>query len=395
MRLSIVIPVKGNEGTIALTVNSLLGQDLDDDFEVIVVVDAMDRACEALGPLEHDGRLLVVHPRPFPIEGARDANWRRSIGLSHAKGDVLALTDADMVFGPCWAAQGLAIIDSGADCVGGVMRSAEGLGRWGKYIDRNPIGAKTPRFPDGLRLSQASLGARGHMPPITANLFFTRQVLEVVGPPRPDLTWNYEDYAFCEDIVAAGFTIITTPELVGEHYHRQGIRSLTKEYFNSGRGCRQFARAYPRSILARRRKRQLVAIGLLAIALPTLLALAPLPTLAISATALMGLSLLTCVQLRDMGAAWYPLATALLGTAFAIGYANERLFGKPLNINLLDAAMPDEPIDHSSEESRGLCERTELDLPGIEAAERGAPARYLVGIPDRVTVAGRRTQRTL
>jgi GT2 family glycosyltransferase len=331
MELSVVMPVKGNRDSVVHAVRSLLEQDLDAPLEVVVVVDDDDPARGALRVLEPDSRLRVVQPPPFPIAGGRDANWRRCVGVDRSTGRAIAFVDADMVFDPTWARRGLALLES-SDCVGGVVRSVDGLGFWGRYIDRNNIAAKTPRFDRRRDLDAATLGRRGRKPPITANLFVRREVVERVGPPRPDITFNYDDYAFCQDIVDAGFGITCAPELDGHHEHRQGLRALLHEYDYSGRGCAQFARAYPRSILARRRSRHVLVLLTVVLMGCAGLLLAPLWVVGVGLAALLVLSVLQVVSVRSVEAAVYPLVTLGLGAAFARGFVRERLWGVPLDV---------------------------------------------------------------
>jgi len=331
MDLSVVIPVKDGAPTIRAAVESLLAQDFEGIYEVIVVVDRDDASCDALADLVGDERLVVLHSDPFPVPGARDSNWRRCAGVAASRGTWIAFVDADMVFPLDWARRAVARLDA-VDCVAGTVRSVDGYGFWGRYVDRNTLAAKTPRFTTRRLLTKASLGRRGCKPPITANFIFSRAVVETVGPPRPDVTYNYDDYAFCQEIVDAGFEILCDPELAGRHHHRQGLRALINEYRNSGRGCGQFVRLYPHSVLARRRRCHLYACVAAGVALVTTLALAPLAALVTVALVLSVLGLAQLVTLRTPESTLYPAITGLLGSAFVCGFAYEHLFGEPVPV---------------------------------------------------------------
>jgi len=337
MDLSVVMPVRGGASTIRAAVESLLAQDFEGTYEVIVVVDRDDASRDALADVGGDHRLVVLHPDPFPVPGARDSNWRRCAGVAASRGTWIAFVDADMVFPPDWARLAVARL-GGVDCVAGTVRSVDGHGFWGRYVDCNTIAAKTPRFTRRRLLTKASLGRRGCKPPITANFVFSRTVVETVGPPRPDVTYNYDDYAFCQEIVDAGFEILCDPDLAGNHHHRQGLRALLNEYRNSGRGCGQFVRLYPDSVLARRRRRHLVTSVAAGVALVTTLVLAPLAALVAVALVLAVLGLAQLVTLRSPESTLYPAITGLLGSAFVCGFAYEHLFGDPVQ------AWWDEPI---------------------------------------------------
>jgi len=370
VELSIVLPVKGNEHTIRAAVESLLDQDVTDPYEVIVVVDGGTPEFDALADCTDDPRLRLLHPDPFPVPGARDSNWRRCVGVGAARGRCLAFVDADMVFPSDWARRGLALLD-GADCAAGSVRSAAGLGFWGGYVDRNNVGAKTPRFSSLTLLTRETLGGRGRKPPITANLFCRKSVVEWVGPPRPDVTFNYDDYAFCQDIVDAGFNIVCDPSLVGHHHHRHGWRDLVKEYVRSGRGCGQYVRCYPSAHLARRRKMHVAfaVAAFVAVALGALVA--PLVTLLAVAVALIALSVAQAATLRSTRAAVYPVVTGVLGVAFVGGYLVERVTGRPVPVSW-PARVASPPL------------RATIDLVQIE---RDACTRPRSRVVPRVTIA--------
>ena len=127
-----------------------------------------------------------------------------------------------------------------------------------------------------------------------------------------------------------GFSILTTPELVGSHYHRQGLRKLSKEYFSSGRGCAQFVRCYPAKSFARRRRFQLTASAVLALLTTMLLVAVPLVTLVTGLLIAVAMSCVTAWRVRDVRAVWYPYLTAFLGSCFCAGFWRERLFAKPI-----------------------------------------------------------------
>jgi len=337
--LSVVIPVKGNAHTLAKTVASLLDQDLDQPFEVIVVVDAQDAARRALEPLAHDPRVRVLTPPPFPVPGARDANWRRAIGLLAARGRILALTDADMVFEPDWARTALDLFEeTTADCVAGVMEAMPGTGFWGRYTDVTALGAKTPRFRHSQWLSLDTLGRRNFKPPVTANLLLRREVVERVLP-RTDITYSYEDYAFAQDLVDAGYSILCTDRVTGRHHHRHDVRSLVREYVTAGRGCGQFVRAYPSRRLAIRRLEHLATVLVIPIALILgLLQLAPATLVAMGAV-LASVEVASLIRSRHLEGVVHAPITLALGIVFSLGFARELVFGGPVKI-AIDAEFP-------------------------------------------------------
>jgi GT2 family glycosyltransferase len=319
--VTVVVPVKNSQRTIHDCVESLLGQDYDGALEIILVGDIDD---PTWGPIEHrieHGDVTVIETQ---VESpARDANAKRNFGLWRADGEVLALTDSDMVMPADWITRGVKLIQSGWACVGGEMHS-ENPGLWNCYIDGNPVASKTPRMDPPYVLTAKNSGVGRCKLPITANVFFSREVFEVVGGFDADFVWSYEDYEFFERVVGAGFPILCTSELTGVHYHRQGLKRLLREYRGAGRGCAQFIAKHPRSRFSRKRLVQLGSLLCCAAALAV-----PYLWLAAGAVflALMGF---TAVKTRHVAGLLFPLLTFVLGLAFVGG----------LSAGLFRAAVP-------------------------------------------------------
>src|SRR5262249_30195794 len=128
-------------------------------------------------------------------------------------------------------------------------------------VDGNPFASKTPRMQRDYVADAVTLGRKGYKPPITANVFFTRAVLERVGGLDPAFVHSYEDYEWFQRIVDAGFAILCTARLTAGPSHRQGWRDLLREYNRSGRGCAQFVRKHREAFFSRKRRRDLNVVG--------------------------------------------------------------------------------------------------------------------------------------
>lgn len=314
--VSVVIPVKGNQRTIGQTVASIVAQDHDGEVELILVGDHGDPTWQAVS----EGRTGRVTVRCLEITvqtGGRDANAKRNAGLAAARGDVLCLTDSDMVLPPDWLRTGLALLAEGNDCVGGPMISVH-RDFWGRYVDGNPIASKTPRMPERYRLDRDSLGRRGHKLPITANVLFTRRVYETVGGLDATFVHSYEDYEFFQRIVDAGFAVVCDPALAAWHHHRQGWHALVREYHRSGRGCAQFVGKHPHSPFSRGRMLQLEIV--MTVALFGLIACVEQPVALLAGLALAVLTAAyATARARTPLAAVFPAVTLVLGLSFTAG----------------------------------------------------------------------------
>jgi glycosyltransferase involved in cell wall biosynthesis len=113
MRASVIVPAHDAAATLGRTLAALAGQDLAEEFEVIVVDDG---SADSTAEIAADaGVRLVRHPRPLGPAAARNS------GAAGAAGDVLAFTDSDCYPTPGWLRNALAAAAE-ADLVQGAVR---------------------------------------------------------------------------------------------------------------------------------------------------------------------------------------------------------------------------------------------------------------------------------
>jgi putative flippase GtrA/glycosyltransferase involved in cell wall biosynthesis len=348
--VSIVIPVKRNQATIGATVRSLLNQDYRGSVEILLVGDMNDPTWESIREYIDSGRVRVLEAEVHSAN--RDANAKRSIGLKAARGDVLALTDSDMILPPHWIATGIQYILRGWPCVAGPMRGATG-NFWDAYADLVNLGSKTPRFVVNRVLDVERYGRPRHKPPITANVFMTREALGRAGDFDATFIHSYEDYSWFWAACKVGVPILCTPSLQADHFHRQGWRRLLRQYIRAGKGCADFVVKYPESPLSRLRLLQwmlvwattLGAIGLIlagvvatnnpgVLGIPTAFAqssllslpldvLDPLILALLTILGLVGLGITNAITVRQARAVVFPFITLIFGLAFSYGMGVE------------------------------------------------------------------------
>ena len=323
--VTVVVPVKDSERTIAEVVRSLLAQDYPGPVELLLVGDVGDRTWEPIGDLIAEGAVRAMEVEV--ATGGRDSNFKRNAGLAAATGELLALTDSDMVLPPDWLSTGVSLLAE-YPCVAGPMESVDD-DFWGRYVDRNPFVGKTPRMAeDYVTNGNAFDGAC--KPPVTANVLFTRELYETVGGLDASFVHSYEDYEWFQRVVDAGFSVLCTDCLRALHHHRQGLRQLVREYHRSGRGCAMFVRKHPHSSFARNRLSNLaLLLAALALAFAEAVVLAldgggvtgllVLLQIALALGGAAALSLLCALRVGDVAALAFPLATLLLGVSFSIG----------------------------------------------------------------------------
>lgn len=95
MKASVIVPVRKNR-QITQCVASLLNQQFDDEFEIIIV--------------ENDRNMLLKDeisslPVIYAVEPRTGSYWARNNGIMKAKYEIIAFTDADCVVAPEWLQQ--------------------------------------------------------------------------------------------------------------------------------------------------------------------------------------------------------------------------------------------------------------------------------------------------
>lgn len=335
--VSVVIPVRSNERTILAAVESVLGQDYPELRELVLVGSRNDSTWSALRGVR-DPRLHITEADAPP--GIRDANFKRDLGIRQTTGDLVSLIDSDMVIPPDWLSNAVQLLaETQVDCVAGVMRSIRD-DFWGRFVDRNRLGAKTPRATSAYLVTAEGFGAAGFKPPITADTLFTRKMYEDC-PIDP--TWSHgslEDYEWFWRVVERGHQVIVSDKLFGWHHHRVGFRNLSREYRRSARGCAYFIRAHRESPFAQKRLTQAAVLPLAAFgALLSLAAvfienaaLAVVLALAAGAAAMTLFSAREFARSRTLESLVYPVPALILGLNYTASLATHLIRNAPMSV---------------------------------------------------------------
>lgn len=314
--LSVIIPVRNSERTIRALVDSLKAQECSFRLEVIIVGDVGDLTWTSIQDHVESGFVRAIECEIQTHN--RDANAKRNVGLLAASGDYVALTDSDMELPADWAMKGVSMLREGRDCVASSMEGATG-NYWDFYVDKNPVLSKTPRMDIPYVIDQASFARGNCKPPITANMFVSRKLLERVGGLDEQFVHSYEDYEWARRIVDEGFEIYCDGSLAGLHHHRSSFRDLAREYFFAGRGCGDYVAKFPRCHLSKSRAMQVVVAWLAIVAACVLLVVAPAVELALAFVAFAAIGMTTAVKARRLSAAWFPGLTGVFASLFAFG----------------------------------------------------------------------------
>lgn len=220
--VSVVLPVLDGESVLGACLDRLADQRDAPAFEVLVVDNGSTDGTVALARAHRVGA-RVLHE---PVRGPYAA---RNTGLREARGRIVALTDADCIPEPDWVRAGVAAIDAGADLVGGaiVQRRRPDASVWERY-DRVTY-LDQERF-----VREQSFAA-------TANLWVRREVVEDVGPFRPELVAS-GDLEFGQRAVAAGYTLTHDESVRILHEPRCTLRDTWKLHRKLGSGFHELAR---------------------------------------------------------------------------------------------------------------------------------------------------------
>lgn len=169
--VTVVVPARNARATIGGTLAALAGQQLERQYEVIVVDSGSSDGTPALA--EAAPGVTAVHHNP----GGEPAG-SRNLGARRAAGEVLAFTDADCEPEPGWLAAGLRALEQ-ADIVQGRVMPARPPGPFDRTV------WVTHEY--GLYE--------------TANLFVRRETFERVGGFLPVLPPDLRDaHPFGEDV---------------------------------------------------------------------------------------------------------------------------------------------------------------------------------------------------
>jgi hypothetical protein len=317
--VSVIVPCKRNERTIRATVESLLGQDYDNLEELILVGDLGDSTWTALRDID-DPRLITMEEVSPP---GRDPNMKRHRGICKSRGEVIALSDSDIVMPPDWLSRSARLMaEHNVECVTGGMKSIHSS-FWGRYVDNNRLGAKTPRNSESYLVTARNFGMRRRKPPVTSNVVCTRRLYEAC-PLDVNWLFGYEDYEWFWRVVSSGHDVLVSSELNGLHHHRRGLVPLAREYLRASHGCSMLIKAHPDCPLSRKRRFQAVTLSLTGVSLPPLAAVLAADSdgmliLSAAAVGLMASGVWEYARSRSLESLAYPFVTGILGSLFLVG----------------------------------------------------------------------------
>jgi cellulose synthase/poly-beta-1,6-N-acetylglucosamine synthase-like glycosyltransferase len=232
MKFSVVIPTRNNEAIIGRCLQSLSELDYPkDDYEVILgdsmSTDLTRRIAEIFG-------VKVVDARKSVCAG-------RNAAFEVAKGEFIAISDADCTFDKDWLKNALKYFDDPkVGGIGGANLIPENESAFGKAVGFLFAYAPYVTKAAHTRVLPKVIESRSH----GSNAIYRASVLRQVIPIDETLVGG-EDVIMNDEILDLGYKLLYVPDVLVYHYRRPNIKSWWKSMYRYGMG---------RVILPRHRK---------------------------------------------------------------------------------------------------------------------------------------------
>ncbi|MBU1727501.1 MAG: glycosyltransferase [Candidatus Omnitrophica bacterium] len=215
--VSIIIPAKNAEKTLARCLDSLLVLDYD-NYEIIIIDDfSQDET-----PVILSKYLPKINIITNPV--ARGPSFSRNVGVFKARGEFFAFTDADCIVDKNWLKELLAgfALDGVISCGGSQDVPADETD-FGKkvYLAMKKIGF----ISDYLRKSGEGILSVDHNP--TCNVMYKKEAFRQEGGFLEEL-WPGEDVEFDFRLKKRGYRIVFNPKALVYHYKPQDTASFLR-----------------------------------------------------------------------------------------------------------------------------------------------------------------------
>ena len=304
--VSVIIPARNAEATIAEALDSVLAQEYAGSVEVIVA-DGSDTPATAEIIRQYSAVRLIPNPDQFLVSGIVRA-------IRVATGEVIARCDAHTMFPSGYLRRAIETLErTGAANVGGRQQpvGTTFFERTVALAMTTPLGAGDARYRLG--------GPAGPTDTVFLGVF-RREIMDAIGGYDVTLYGN-EDYEINYRLRERGETVWFDPTLVVDYRPRSTLRALAQQYFNYGRMKIEVWRRHPRSLRARHFAAPLLVLGL---TLSAILAVVGVSWAAVVPGAylvtLVGSSLVVGIRRRTGTALLLPLVLATMHLSWGLGF---------------------------------------------------------------------------
>ena len=216
--VSVVVPCYNGSHTIRAALASLMAQDFDSPYEVIVVDSSSDWT-DAIVREEFPQVQLIRREAKTPVGAARN------LGVRQARGEIVAFFDSDCVAEVGWLQHLVSAYEVGA---------AAGVG--GSVANGNPASfVGWASFLMEFSRLAPSLPRRYVADIVGCNCSYKRWVFEKYGF-YDDGPWGAEDMQFNWRLVKAGERLLFEPGAVVWHLNREGMGDFLRHMRHVGGG---------------------------------------------------------------------------------------------------------------------------------------------------------------
>ncbi|MDY6826347.1 MAG: glycosyltransferase family 2 protein [Bacillota bacterium] len=221
--VSIIIPTYNEENFIEKCVQSILVNEVDFDYEIIIVdgmsIDNTRKIVKRLVKENNKIKLLFNSERHTPVG--------LNIGIQQAKGKYILLLGAHAYVANSFLQKSLETIKAyDAECVGGRVEivSNTKIGKDIAYALKSPFGVGNAKFRYAKNLEYVDTVAYG---------LYKREVFTQLGL-FDEMMIRGQDYEFNHRMILAGMKILYNPEIKSYWYSRPTLKSLMKQQFYNG-----------------------------------------------------------------------------------------------------------------------------------------------------------------
>lgn len=224
--VSVVVASYNGGETLRGCLDSLAGLDYP-DYEVILVDD---------GSTDHTPKLCRAYPTVKTIrQDNQGLSSARNAGITAARGEIVAFTDADCRVDPAWLRYLVNdLLESGAAGIGGHNLLPP---------DDSPVAAAVMAAPGGPVHVMITDEEAEHVP--GCNMAFYRRVLTEVGGFDPVFRKAGDDVDICWRLQQRGYHLAFSPGGFVWHYRRSTVRAYLRQQIGYGEAEALLARKHP------------------------------------------------------------------------------------------------------------------------------------------------------
>ena len=222
--ISIIVPVRNEIDYIRDSLESILNQDTNDEYEILIV-DGMSTDGTREVIKEYQSKFSSIHLLDNP-ETIVPTGFNRALSIS--KGSIIIRIDGHVVIRPNYISQCLKVLkNSGADCVGGpIINSAKGLvGKSINIAQSSKFGVGGVSFREKIK--------KGKYVDTLAFGAYKRDVFKNIGGYDQELIRNQDD-EFNFRLIQSGGRIWLDPSIQSLYYPRTSLSKLFKQYYQYG-----------------------------------------------------------------------------------------------------------------------------------------------------------------